>query len=144
MTSEQGKGRLASRPFLVSKFSRARAPAPHTLLLRGDRVFRGLRHAELYDRLGFDLNRFAGLRVAPHAGLAMRLHQAAETGHNEHTVLLRLFNRRVGQVLQKSRGSLVVEFELFGQMPSELSLGHTRCHEFLLQELTNLRVSSEY
>jgi len=74
----------------------------------------------------------------------MRLHQAAEAGHNEHTVLLRLFNRRVCQVLQKCRGSLVVEFELLGQMPSQLGLSHTRSHEFLLQELTNLRVSSEY
>jgi len=74
----------------------------------------------------------------------MRLHQAAEAGHNEYTILLRLFNRRVCQVLQKSRGCLVVEFEPLGQMPSQLGLGHTRSHEFLLQELTNLRVSSEY
>ena len=58
----------------------------------------------------------------------MRLHQAAEAGNDEHTILLRLFNRGVCQVLQKRCGSLVVEFELLGQMPSELSFGHTRCH----------------
>jgi hypothetical protein len=58
----------------------------------------------------------------------MRLHQAAQAGHNEHTVLLRLFNRNVCQVLQKSRGSLVVGAELLGQVAGELSLGHTRSH----------------
>jgi hypothetical protein len=44
-------------------------------------------------------------------------------------------------MFQKSRSSLVVEFKLFGQVTGELSFGHTRSHEFLLQELTNLLVS---
>src|SRR5208282_2171489 len=123
-------------------FSRTRVSALHKLLFGRDRVLRGLRHAELYDRLRLDLNRFAGLRIASHAGLAMRLHQAAEAGNNEYTILLRLFNCGVCQVLQKSRRSLVVGFELLSQVPSELSFGHTRSHEFLLQELTNLLVSS--
>jgi hypothetical protein len=62
-----------------------------------------------HDRLRLDLNRFAGLRIASQAGLAMSFYQAAEAGDHEYTVFLRLFNRRVCQVLQKSRGSLVVE-----------------------------------
>src|SRR6266481_5346837 len=110
--------------------------------LRRDRVLRGLCHAELYDRLRLDLNWFASLRVASHAGLAMRLHEAAEAGHNEHTILLRFFNRRVCQVLQKRRDRFVVGFKLFGQVPGELSFGHTRSHEFLLREPTSLLVSS--
>src|ERR1700730_10489245 len=132
------KGRLESRPFLVSNFSRtepalseAEGSVRATLrFLRRDRVLRGLCHAELYDRLRLGLNWFAGLRVASHAGLAMRLHEAAEAGHNEHTVLLRFFNRRICQVLQKRRDCLVVGFELFSQLSGELSFGHTRCHEF--------------
>src|ERR1035437_5919789 len=58
---------------------------PRNLLLRRDRVLRGLRHAELYHRLRLDLNRFAGLRIASHAGLAMRLHQASQAGHTPLT-----------------------------------------------------------
>src|SRR5437899_13110386 len=110
--------------------------------LRRDRVLRGFRHAELYDRLRLDLNWFTSLRVASHAGLAMRLHEAAEAGHNEHTILLRFFNRRVCQVLQKRRDRFVVGFKLFGQVPGELSFGHTRSHEFLLRGLASLLVSS--
>src|SRR6202171_2312854 len=79
--------------------------------LRRDRILRGFCHAELYDRLRLDLNWFASLRVASHASLAMRLHQAAEAGHYEYTGLLRFFNRSVCQVLQKRRDGLVVGFE---------------------------------
>src|SRR3977135_3978240 len=138
------KGRLESRPFLVSNLSRtepalseAEGSVRATLrFLRRDRILRGLCHAELYDRLSLDLNWFASLRVASHAGLTMRLHQAAEAGPNEHSILLRFFKRRVWQVLQKRCDRLVVGFELFGKVSGELSFGHTRCHEFLLQELT--------
>ena len=71
------------------------------LLFRGDRVFRGLGDAELHNGLRLDLDGFAGLRVASHAGLAVRLHQAAQAGDDEYAVLLGLFDRGVGQVLQK-------------------------------------------
>ncbi len=76
-----------------------RGRARTTLLLRGDRVFCGFCHAELHNGLRLDLNRFAGLRVAAHASLAVRLHQAAESGHDEYAILLGFFDRGVGQVL---------------------------------------------
>src|SRR5579864_5947869 len=89
-----------------------------TLLLRSDRVFRGLGDAEFHHRLGLDLDRFAGLRVAAYASLAMRLHQTAKAGHNEDAVLLGLFNRSVGQLLQKCRCCLVGKFRFLGEMPN--------------------------
>src|ERR1022692_1197386 len=93
--------------------------------LRCDRVLRGLGHAELHDRLCLDLDWFAGLRVASHASLAVRLHQASESGHNEYSVLLGLFDRNVSEVLKKRCCSLVVGAEFLGQMTSELGFGHT-------------------
>src|ERR1039458_5566596 len=48
------------------------------LLLGCDRVLRGLGDAELHDGLSLDLDGFAGLRVASHASLAVRLHQTAQ------------------------------------------------------------------
>src|SRR5689334_23749823 len=49
------------------------------LLLGGDRVLGGLGDAELHYGLGFDLDGFASLRIASHAGLAMRLYQPAQS-----------------------------------------------------------------
>src|SRR6266853_5281723 len=110
--------------------------ATHTLRFLGcDSVFCSLCHAEFYDRLRLDLNWFTSLRVPSHAGLAMCFHQAAEAGNHEHAILLRLFNRGFCQVFQESCGSLVVKFELFRQVASELSFRHTRSHKFLLQDL---------
>jgi len=62
-------------------------PEKSKLLLGGDRVFGSLGDAELHDGLGFDLNRLTGLGIASHTGLAMRFHQAAEAGDDEHAIL---------------------------------------------------------
>src|SRR5207244_6247492 len=78
---------------------------------------------------GFDLDRFAGLRIASHAGFAMRLHQTAQAGNDEHAVLLGLFDCGVSKVLEKRCSGLVVGAEFFGEMTGQLGLGHTRCHE---------------
>src|ERR1035438_7968064 len=104
------KGRYVHRPSLPACFSRTRVSVLHLLadknvratlcLLGCDRVLRGLGHAELHDRLRLDLDWFAGLRVASHASLAVRLHQASESGHNEYPVLLGLFYRNVTEVLR--------------------------------------------
>src|SRR5258708_1391615 len=92
-------------------------------LLGSDRVLGSLGDAELYHGLRLDLDRFARLRVASNAGLAVRFHQPAEAGHNEHAVLLGFFHSDVGQVLKKSCDSLVGKFSFLGQMADELSLG---------------------
>src|SRR3981081_1436245 len=65
---------------------------PVELLLGGDCVFRGLGDEELPHGLRLDLNGLAGLRIASYAGLAVRLHQTAETGDDKHTVLLGFFD----------------------------------------------------
>src|SRR5579871_3172062 len=96
-----------------------------TLLLGGDRVFCGFGDAELHDRLCLDLDRFARLRIASDAGLAMRLYQAAEAGDDEDSVLLGLFDCGVGEVLQKCRRGLVGELSLLGKLPDKLCLGQT-------------------
>src|SRR5690242_13631991 len=84
------------------------------LLLGSDRVLGGLGDAELHDSLGLDLDGFAGLWVASHAGFTVRLHQAAQAGHDEHAVLLGFFDSDIGQFFKKSRRSLVGEFGLLG------------------------------
>src|SRR5580692_2065377 len=96
--------------------------------LGSDRVLGGLGDAELHHGLGLDLDRFAGLRIASHAGFAVRLHQAAQSRHDEHAVLLRLFDGGIGQVLQERRRLLVVEFILLRQKADELRFSQTRCH----------------
>ena len=49
-------------------------PSKRLFLRRRDAVFRCLGHAELDHGLGLDLDRFAGLRIATHACLALSLH----------------------------------------------------------------------
>src|ERR1700730_953411 len=92
-------------------------------LFGSDRVLGGLGYAELDHGLGLDLDGLAGLRIASDAGLAMRFHQPAQAGHNEHAVLLGLFYSDIGELLEKSSDSLVGKFSFLGQIPDELSLG---------------------
>jgi len=53
------------------------------LLGTEDRVLRGLGDAELHHTLGLDLDGFAGLGVAAHAGGAVLQHQLADAGQSE-------------------------------------------------------------
>jgi len=74
------KGRRSSRPLVQCDKKK--------LLLRRDCILRSLGYAELHHGLGLNLNRLAGLRIASHAGFAVRLHQAADAGNDENTILL--------------------------------------------------------
>src|ERR1700721_2440189 len=114
------------------------------LLLRGDRVFRGLGDAELHDSLSLDLDGFAGLRVTSHASLAVRLHQTAQTGHNENAVLLGFFDGGVGQLLQERRRGFVGKLGLLGEMPNELCLRQTCCHVFSPRKKSRLIPAAAY
>src|SRR5580698_1078389 len=105
--------------------SRPSSDLENELLLRRDRVLRSLGHAEFHHGLGLDLDRFAGLGIAPHARLAVRLHQAAEAGYHEDAVFLRLFDCGVSQVLHERRSGLVGELSLFSQQPNQLSFRQT-------------------
>src|SRR5271157_4562056 len=98
------------------------------LLLGCDRVLRGLGHAELNHGLGRNLDCFAGLRIAAHARLAVRLHQTAHTRQYEYAGLLGLFDCNLRERLNESRGLLVSEFQLLCHVADELGFGHACCH----------------
>jgi hypothetical protein len=60
------------------------APGGKRKLFRAeDGVFRGLGDAEFHDALGLDLDGFAGLRVATHAGGAVLEDELADAGQRE-------------------------------------------------------------
>src|SRR5215813_9164223 len=101
-------------------------------LLGSDCILRGLGDAELYNGLSLDLNRFAGLRVPSHAGLALRLYQTTQSGDDEYTVLLGLFHCGFSEQLEKCRRLFVCEFKLLGHTADEGCFGHACCHEVLL------------
>src|SRR5580704_9295720 len=91
MTIQFSMGRRIVKPAEKSKagLSRPSYRSHHELRLFGsDCVLGSLGDAELYHGLGLDLNGLAGLRIASDAGFAVRFHQPAEAGHNEHAVLL--------------------------------------------------------
>ena len=98
------------------------------LLRRGDHVLGGLGHAELDHRLGLDLDGLAGLGVAAHARLAIRLDQAADAGDYEYAVLLGFLDGGLRQQLQARGGLLVGDLQLLGHMPHQGCLGHSCCH----------------
>src|SRR5258707_6503105 len=62
------------------------------LFLGSNCVFYGFGHAELHYGLGFDLDGFAGLRVASHASFAVGLYQAAQAGNHGDAVFLGFFD----------------------------------------------------
>src|SRR5579862_4327608 len=106
---------------------------PELLLRRRDCVLGGLRDAELHDGLGLDLDLFAGLRVAAHAGLALCLHEAAEARNHEYAVLLGFLDRGVREQIQESSGLLVCELGLLCESTDQSGFGHCCCHrDFLL------------
>src|SRR5207302_2682025 len=110
------KGRLLGRPFAEKEVK---------LLLGGDRVLRSFRDAELHDGLRLDLDGFAGLRIAASAGLAVRLHQAAEAGNDENATLLGFRNSCFGEALMERRRGLVWNCSLVGKSANPLCFGQT-------------------
>src|SRR5438132_530565 len=67
------------------------------LLLAKHRVLQGFRDPELQHALGRDLQGLAGLRVAPHAGLAVGEDELAEAGEDE--AVLGLLGREANEVV---------------------------------------------
>jgi hypothetical protein len=99
------------------------------LFFGGDRVFCGFGDAEFYDRLGFDLDRLTGLRIASDARLAMGFYQSSDARNHKNPVLFGFFDRGVGQILKKCGRSTVICPNLFRQVTDQLRLGHASCHE---------------
>src|SRR5215467_14788747 len=97
---------MGSRPFCFSevcsgkllKASRDSLIREPRLLLAEDGVFGSLGHAELHDALGWDLDRFAGLRITAHASLAICQDKFSDAGHHED--ILRFPIGQSGKVVQ--------------------------------------------
>src|SRR6266851_2904961 len=94
------------------------------LLLGCDSVLGCFSHAELYDSLGLDLNRFASLGIASHAGFAVGLHQSPQPRYYEHAILFCLLDGGVSQVFEKGNNRLVIGIQFLGHMADELGLSH--------------------
>src|SRR5919107_1846860 len=85
------------------------------LLLGDDRVLDGLAQAELERGLGRNLYRFAGLRVAALARLALGENHLAEAGKLELAVLLDLAGGKVRQLLENFLDLRPLQLEFFGE-----------------------------
>src|SRR5262249_37026996 len=103
----------------ASRDSRIREPR---LLLAEDGVFGSLGHAELHHALGWDLDRFAGLRIAAHASLAICQDKFSDAWHDED--ILRFPIGQSGKVVQSLDARLLGEPSLLGHVIGNLRLGH--------------------
>src|SRR4030095_11709452 len=83
------------------------------LLLAKHRVLQALGEAELADTLGRDLDRLAGLRIAPDPRLAGCGHQPPEARQEEHAALLRFLGGEVERLVEDTLDLLPGEAGLF-------------------------------
>src|SRR5581483_6311166 len=97
-----------------------------------DRVLERLRCAQPDHRLGLDLDGLAGLRIAAHARLAVRLHRAADVRNHEFArATLAFLFPQLEKLLKKERGGLLRCATLFGESCHDLALAHwLGCHLF--------------
>src|SRR5579863_1762000 len=94
-----------------------------------NRVFEGLRSPQTYYRLCFDLDWFAGLRVATHTRLAMSFHRASQVGNYELArAALALFHRQLEELVKKRSHRFFWRFAFLRQMAHNLGLAQWLCH----------------
>src|SRR5439155_13746828 len=107
-----------------------------------NRVFQSLCRAQAHDCLGLDLDRFAGLGIAAHARLAVRLHNAADSRNDELARgTLGFFHRKLVQLFKKERRLLLRCAELLGDMRNDLGLAEwLSCHLVCLSSCRFLSV----
>src|SRR5262249_53317460 len=101
---------------------------PETLLQDG--VFQGLGRAQAHHGLRLDLDCFAGLGIAAHARLAMRLDHAPDSRDDELTsAALGFFHRQLVQLFKKQSYLLFRCAELVGDVRNDLGLAEwLGCH----------------
>src|ERR1700677_3171494 len=80
---------------------RDRAPDQGRTELLQNRVFKGLGRAKANHRLGLNLNRFTGCRIAAHARPAVRFYGATQTGDHEFSVALGFFYGKLEKFIEK-------------------------------------------
>src|SRR5687767_8056656 len=92
------------------------------LLLGDDRVLDALAQTELERGLGRNLDRLAGLGVAPLASLALRENHLAEAREHEFAVLLNLAGGQVGQFLENLLHLRALEVEFLREVIDHFGL----------------------
>ena len=95
-----------------------------------DRVLRGLGDAEFHDALGFDLDLFAGLRVATDAGGAVLEDELADAGQGESVFRVLVGER--GDEVEDLDGLFFGETVLLGDELGDLGFGECFCHSCCL------------
>src|SRR5690242_6689646 len=94
-----------------------------------NRVLEGLGSPQTHHSLGFDLDRFAGLRVPAHARLAVGFHRTSQIGNHEFArAALALLYRQLEELLKKIVHGLPGRLALLRQMAHNLGLAHRLCH----------------
>ena len=91
------------------------------LLGAQDRVLRSLRDAELHHALGFDLDLFAGLRIAAHASGAVLQDELADARQREG--VLRVLVSEGRDLIKDFNGLLLGKAVLLSDEGSNLSFG---------------------
>src|SRR5262249_18313515 len=99
-----------------------------------DRVLLPLSWAEANNRLGFDLDLFAGLRIAADARLAVRLHTAANPRNDDLPgAALGFLHRQLVQLFKEKSRLLLRSAEFLRNMSNNLRLAEwLSCHLFCL------------
>src|SRR4029077_13156372 len=107
-----------------------------------NRILEGLGRAQTHHGLGLDLNRFAGLGVAAHARLAVRLHNAADSRNDEFArAALGFLHRELVQLFEEERCLLLWCAELLGDVRNNLCLAEwLGCHLVCLSSCRFLSV----
>src|SRR5216683_4520863 len=110
----------------LARKSRPRRPP------RLDGFFELLGGAEGHLLAGLDLDRFAGRRVAPHAGGALAHLEDAEAADADAVALLEVLGYQADQIAEHRLGLLLRHFMGFREIRGEMLQGHgIRCTRFL-------------
>src|SRR2546427_1668764 len=92
-------------------------------------VLERLRRTQAHDGLRLDLDRFAGLRIAPHARLAVRFHDAADARDYELArSALGFFHCELEKLFKELSGGFLRCGELLGDMPNDFRLAQWLGH----------------
>src|SRR5258707_12764816 len=107
-----------------------------------NRILQSLGRPQTNHGLGLDLDGFASLRIAAHARLAVRLHNAADSWNDELARgTLGFFHRKLVQLFKKERCLLLRCAELFGDVRNDLGLAEwLSCHLVCLSSCRFLSV----
>jgi hypothetical protein len=107
-----------------------------------DRILKSLGRPQTNHGLGLDLDGFASLRIAAHARLAVRFHDAADSWNDELARgALGFFHRKLVQLFKKECRLLLGCAELFGDVRNDLGLAEwLSCHLVCLSSCRILSV----